>query len=329
MQNGSSKLLPQHINWDHDLHERGELDQSAKLDLDGTLNEISPTFLDLGRSHMTNRGAMTIICSAFAIGWLALLFLFWEDGLYVSERQWIGGNQTGPMVVMLRRDFVDTAALTAIGSIFGGLICFFGFRFDIAPPRDMPIRFNRRMGKVYFNSYKMNFNPFSKWGPETKVWDWSTVHAEVARISGFTGKVYQVRYVLILSTCKPGTLEVVDRETVAGPSMTDMEFESMWAYICKYMAEGKDAVPEQPVRDRGVYFWRSFFEYAEWIAPTRWGHEARRRSPRGEKIFIVIMSPLLLALLPISLPLGIGHFIAMSLAKAQAWPASIDAESRT
>ena len=122
--------------------------------------------------------------------------------------------------------------------------------------------------------------------------------------------------------------EVVDRETVAGPSMTHVEFAGMWAYICKFMAEGKEAVPEQPVRDRGVYFWRSFFEYAEWIAPTRWGREARRRAPRGVKIAVVVMLPLLLALLPISLPLGIGHYVAMSLAKESTWPTDIDAESR-
>ena len=246
---------------------------------------------------------------------------------YKLEETWKDGLPIGPAVQVLQRDRVYFAATFVLVSVVLAFFLYGVWRFDTAP-RDLPVRFNRRNGKVYLNGYRTTFLPFGHRGPTAKVWDWNTVHAEVARVAAFTGKVYQVRYTLILSTCKPGTYEVLDREFLAGPLMTDADFDPMWAYICKFMADGTDGLPAQPVRDRGVYFWRSFFEYAEWIAPTRWGREARRLAPRGEKMAIAVMSPLLLALLPLSFLMGLGHYLAMNLASESVWPPSLDAESR-
>jgi hypothetical protein len=327
MSQGASRLSPQHVNWIRDLPKRDQYQSQRQLSLHGALTEQSPSFLELGRSHTAARGFGVLLCMLFCVLFAASLPDVLAMDYYRLEEAWKGGLPAGPAVRVLQTDRVYFSATYFIGSFVLGLFLYGVLRFDTAP-RDLPVRFNRSNGKVYLNGYRTTFLPFGQRGPTAKAWDWNTVHAEVARVSAFTGKVYQVRYTLVLSTCKPATGEVLDREYLAGPSMTDADFDPMWAYICRYMAEGGDGLPAQPVRDRGVYFWRSFFEYAEWIAPTRWGREARRLAPRGEKIAILVMSPLLVALLPLSLLMGLGHYLAMSAAPESAWPLELDRESR-
>jgi hypothetical protein len=332
MSSKQSLLCPQHPSWNRDLPESAESAKLANADLDGQLNNISDTVLELGRSRNANRGLSVLFAALLVLGLVVVAQLGPPD-LYRTE------TRISP-ISGLREEVGRSLSLEAVAFLL--LVCAIALAFvwivvyllrlDISQPRDMPVRFNRRTGRVYFCSYTLSVNPFllfgKAWGPKTKVWDWSTVHAEVVRSAGFTGKVYQVRFGLVLSTCKPGSYEVVDREAMAGPSLTYLEFDQMWTYICRFMANGVRDVPKQPARDRGVYFWRSLFHYAEWAAPTKWGREARSRAPYWERVLTIVLSPVLILLLPLTLVLGLGHYMAMGLAREATWPAEIDEESR-
>lgn len=331
MADKTSRLTPKHDNFERDLPPAAQAaQQDGKADTDGNLNHIDENYLELSRSFNPLRGAFTfLVCVGspmllyFGVFALSMVELFPKH-----ERFSYDPSSYGPYYV------TEFDGWSLFGLCLGVLMIFFAFvgayyllRADMMP-RDLPVRFNRRQRRVYLAQFHWAMTPFGRWGPEFKVWDWANVHAEIARLAAFTGQTYQVRYGLILAHCKPGTHEVIDRVTLAGPLMTDLEFEWIWRYICRYMEQGKEAVPGEPLRERGVYFLRSLFSYIEFIAPTRWGQLARSRMSRGEWVGMAVFSPILLIYLPVALVIGIGHYIAMSFARETRWPAEMDAQSR-
>ena len=201
----------------------------------------------------------------------------------------------------------------------------FALRLDLAPPRDEPIRFNRKRGKVYVTIFKHTWNPFAKWGAITKEFDWNTIQAEVTKFAGFNGKTYMVRYALILVSVKPGTNEVVDRFILKSNMMTTMELHATWAYCRLYMARGPEAVPEFPARIQEISFRRSFFHYLYFLDPTEEGRQARKDMPWYEFVLAAILIPGY----PIFALMGLGHYIAMRFAPAAIWPDAMDAESKS
>uniref|UniRef100_UPI001CDC7DF1 DUF6708 domain-containing protein n=1 Tax=Pseudomonas huaxiensis TaxID=2213017 RepID=UPI001CDC7DF1 len=55
----------------------------------------------------------------------------------------------------------------------------FCVKIDTAPPRDLPLRFNRSRQRLY--AYNFNYrwwNPFERWRVEPVAYDWSQVRAE-------------------------------------------------------------------------------------------------------------------------------------------------------
>ncbi len=141
-----------------------------------------------------------------------------------------------------------------IFSSFVGVWSFlFCIKFEVAPPRDMPLRFNRRRQRIY--AYNFNYrwwNPFERWRVEPVAYDWSQVRAERWLKRGATGNGVVIKGGVVLSIVKPGTNEVIDRF----PLTTMGADEHAWAYICTYMQQGPDALPPpDPPKDHNDVLW--------------------------------------------------------------------------
>ncbi|MHA6194125.1 DUF6708 domain-containing protein [Pseudomonas wadenswilerensis] len=139
-------------------------------------------------------------------------------------------------------------------TFFVGIWCAAIFwKFDVAPPRDLPIRFNRARFRIY--AYNFNYrwwNPFERWRIEPVTYDWSQVRAERWLKRGATTHGVVIKGGVMLSIVKPGTNEVIDRF----PLTTMGADAHAWAYICTYMQQGPDALPPPgPPKDHNAVSW--------------------------------------------------------------------------
>ncbi|MHA6197339.1 DUF6708 domain-containing protein [Pseudomonas wadenswilerensis] len=119
------------------------------------------------------------------------------------------------------------------------------WKFDVSPPRDLPLRFNRARQRLYAYNFKYCFwNPFERWRVVPVAYDWSQVRAERWSAALKCG--------VELSIVKPGTNEVIDRFP-----LTAMNADShVWAYVCIYMQKGPEALPPPgPPWDHNDVLW--------------------------------------------------------------------------
>ncbi|WP_256720990.1 DUF6708 domain-containing protein [Pseudomonas putida] len=128
------------------------------------------------------------------------------------------------------------------------------WKFDVAPPRDQPLRFNRVRSRIY--AYNFNYrwwNPFERWRIEPVAYDWSQVRAERWLKRGATAQGgLVIKGGVVLSIVKPGTNEVIDRFPLTSMGAD----EHAWAYICTYMQQGPDALPPPgPPKDHNDVSW--------------------------------------------------------------------------
>jgi hypothetical protein len=207
-----------------------------------------------------------------------------------------------------------------------GLGCaVFFLRLELRLPKDRPVRFNRRQGKVYANTYQWNHNPFGRWGGSVRVFDWNTLQAEITRQIGASGAVITQRYSLELVSCKPGTYEEVERFRLQHCAQTTVQYEQQWELLRQFMKEGLDGLPPQRLRERNPGFVDCLLFAMPWFAPTEAGRHARARMQGFlGKAMMVVMS----LLFPIWLLFGLGNYIVMKLAPEASWPPGIDEESR-
>ncbi|WP_199098145.1 DUF6708 domain-containing protein [Dyella sp. ASV21] len=118
---------------------------------------------------------------------------------------------------------------------------FCGLRFDLSPPRDEPLRFNRARQKIYIYNFKHRWwNPFERWRVVPVAYDWSQVRAEAWKQRGATaqGGVI-IKWGVVLSIVAPGTNKVIDRFRLSTMGAN----EHAWAYVCTYMQQGPSALP--------------------------------------------------------------------------------------
>lgn len=281
------------------------MDRAPKM-VHGDINEMGDGFLEVSRASTQMRGG-GVIFGLFSIG--AFLFgLYFYRFLFPLEESLI--------IPFL---FISIAIPgLAVGAIFL-------FKMDTAVPRDQPIRFNLKQGKVYVYEHTFSWNPFKKWPVTTKTIDWNTLGAEIHRQAGFSGKVYIQRFALWIVSYKPGTNEVVDRFELKGNWPTTEELYSAWAYCRQYMEHGTEGFPVYPPRRQEITFRRSLFEYMRFLDPTEEGREERQLMTPGDWAFNV---PFIALTFWFFIPMGIGHYVAMRFAPEAKWPPAIDAESR-
>ncbi len=301
MSTEQSRFAPQNQFWYEDLVAR-EAPLAEGRDADGPsmgedLNRVDDECLEVSRESTLIRGGLLLYALAMSILAIYAAPLVIEGFVY---------------------DFFEIVYL----SIFFWIMVFFMFgmiflmiRRDCRTPRDTPVRFNRKTGKVEACEFLSNYNPFGRWRSVIKTFDWDTVQAEITKQAGFNGKVYMVRHALELVICKPGTNEVVERIVLKANDVTGLGLYSKWAYIRRYMAEGMVNLPQQPVRKQDISFRRSFFMYMPYLDPTKEGSEYRSKMVIWDFFF-----PLLtIWLFWLWIPMGICQYIAMRLAPEPKW----------
>ncbi len=215
----SPKLVPPCSGWQEDLPHPDDPPVVVSALGFATPNHQDRVFLEVPRA------------SAFLRGWLI----------------WFA-PATGINLIMMFLDFLPiqrTASLELsvvfiCGVVVGAWSTMLCVKFDAAPPRDLPLRFNRARQRLYaYNFNYRGWNPFERWRVEPVAYDWSQVRAERWLKRGAPGNGVVIKGGVVLSIVKPGTNEVIDRF----PLTTMGADEHAWAYVCTYMQQGPDALP--------------------------------------------------------------------------------------
>ena len=214
------ELIPPCSGWLEDLPHPDEIPAVIPdLGFDAP-NFQNGVFLELPRAFAFLRGCLIwlvpiIYSYVFVFSWITYL-----DWRFLKIDEWI--------IFVSTTVFVHWSA-----TVF--------WKFDVAPPRDLPLRFNRARKRVY--AYNFNYcwwNPFERLRIEPVAYDWSQVRAERWLKRGATAQGgLVIKGGVVLSIVKPGTNEVIDRF----PLTTMGADEHAWAYICTYMQQGPDALP--------------------------------------------------------------------------------------
>ena len=213
------ELVPPCSGWQEDLPHPDEMVIVAPALGFDTPNHQDEIYLELPRAFALIRGLLV---------WFALILSFMLVDMLWSD---LSTKRT------LRHE-----ELLEIGCfvLFGIWSILMFWKFDVAPPRDQPLRFNRARQRLYAYNFKFRWwNPFERWWVEPVAYDWSQVRAERWLKRGATMDGAVIKGGVVLSIVKPGTNEVIDRF----PLTTMGADQHAWAYVCTYMQQGPDALP--------------------------------------------------------------------------------------
>ncbi len=297
------RVIPKTAGWVEDLPLR-ESPLSGKPDGWDELNHLDESYLEFSMASDVPRG---ILLSTVMV--LTSLFI-----LMISYK-----------ATTFEKVTLDTFVPDVVMAIVMSPLLFFLVRFDLRLPKDRPIRFNRKQGKVYANYYTWNHNPFGRWGGGVKVFDWNTLQAQITKQIGASGEVITQRYALELVSCKPGTFEAVEHFRLQQGAQTTGQYEEIWALLRHYMARGLDGLPPQGIRNTNPGFIDCLLFAMPWFAPTEAGRRSRARMKGfwGRLMMVLMSVPF-----PLWLLFGIGNFIVMHLAPEASWPPGVDEQSR-
>ncbi|MCU1730974.1 MULTISPECIES: DUF6708 domain-containing protein [unclassified Pseudomonas] len=227
------KLVPPCPGWKEDLlgpYESPVVAPSLGLD---TPNHQDKVFLELPRASALIRGVVVLFVPVMSILLALLLLLVLSTKQTLSFEAWV---------------------ICTLCTILGIWLIPTLWKFDVAPPRDLPLRFNRARQRLYAYNFKYRWwNPFEEWRVVPVAYDWSQVRAERWRRTHFTAQGGAIiQFGVELSIVKPGTNEVIDRFPLTAMGAD----EHAWAYVCTYMQQGPDALPPpEPPWDHNDVLW--------------------------------------------------------------------------
>ena len=232
-------------------------------------------------------------------------------------------NQTPLLTLMLPLSWM----LGAFGSLWL-------FRTDLNHPTDQPIRFNRATRKVYVYHMKEHYNPFGKWLPEIKTFDWDTLEAQITKTLVVTGRSVGARYNLEIVQVSPDNPnQIVERSFALEPNNPlGNNFDDKWSFVCNFMERGTAHLPPVVLRSKEVEFWRTVFDSTPFIAPGEYGRTSRREllNLKFNSIKNIVFTLAMLFLVffsviaaPFILTLGLCGYIALKNAPAPHWPDDI------
>ena len=227
------RLTPPCPGWQEDLPGPDELPVVAPALGFDTPNHLDEIFLELPRTSSLVRG---IVIWLVPVSTMLILLIIW---LHLSADRTL---KIGEWITFIFAVFINA-----------WLIPIF-WKSEIAPPRDLPLRFNRARQRLYAYNFKYRWwNPFEEWRVVPVAYDWSQVRAELWRRTHFTaqGGVI-IQFGVELSIVKPDTNEVIDRFPLTAMGAD----EHAWAYVCTYMQQGPDALPPPgPPWDHNDVLW--------------------------------------------------------------------------
>ena len=249
----NSRLIPRCAGWQQDLplpHELPILLPSLGFD---TPNHQDGVFLDLSRAPALARGWWIWLALIEGMATAVMLWLYLFDERTLKFEEWI---------ILLGCGFVGVWSVSCC------------LKIELAPPRDLPLRFNRARQRIYAYNFTYRWwNPFERWRVTPVAYDWSQVRAERWLQRGATTHGVIIKGGVVLSIVKPGTNEVIDRF----PLTTMGADAHAWAYICTYMQQGPDALPPPgPPKDHNDVSWCNI---ALLLAPkVKWPADMDRES---------------------------------------------------
>ena len=221
-----STYRPQLPNWSQDLNKWNNSASvmqilnsgSDKLDHNDTLRFVNDDYCEISHCrpnaryrhllHVVLTGLMTLLVGT------ATIFFLCTGGIEMTIQIFTEANH----------DDKGTWMLMVITIILLDAISFTAFNYFLFAPKDYPVRFNRKTGKVYVYDYVnlhvwhlsetiislFKFPFFLPTRPIQKVFDWQDIQAvetyymtNVNGVNGTTRSIYGV-------VCAPGTTQVVD-----------------------------------------------------------------------------------------------------------------------
>lgn len=216
------KLSPPCSGWVSDLPEPTCIPTVPPTLGGNSPNHLNDNYLELSRHAFLARGLLL---------WIGVAALLWiiVIGKPVS---FFYGTDKLPIFLIL---------IGLISNLIGLWLILIAIKSDVAPPRDLPLRFNRPRQRIYAYNFKYRWwNPFERWRVVPVAYDWSQVRAERWKKRGATAQgALIIKWGVVLSIVEPGTNQVIDRF----PLSTMGADEFAWAYICTYMQQGPSALP--------------------------------------------------------------------------------------
>ncbi|HDE0958382.1 TPA: hypothetical protein PCA87_001277 [Klebsiella pneumoniae] len=131
------------------------------------------------------------------------------------------------------------------------IISLTAFNYFLFAPKDYPLRFNRKTGKVYVYDYVnlhvwhlaetitalFKFPFFLPTRPIEKVFDWQDIQAvETYYMTSIKGVNKTTRSIYCV-VCAPGTTQIVDRFmlSITGDGLSATPYRQ-WVWVCSYMS---------------------------------------------------------------------------------------------
>lgn len=306
--NNGPRITPRTARWESDLSLR-DAPPAGKADTWDELNHLKENYLEFSMASDILRGIMFFL-GLFGVG-MGLLLL------------------SLPLRTALNLGQYDSLFFVGLlGPLLLFTISAFFLRFDLRLPKDRPVRFNRRQGKVYANTYTWNHNPFGRWRGGVKVFDWHSLQAEITKHVGISGEVVTQRYNLDLVVCESGDAgqyKEVDRFRLQQGAQTIGQYAEQWEFIRRYMNNGLEGLPKQNLRNPNPAFVDCLMFMMPWFAPTEAGRRFRRRH---QNPFVVFFMLLMAIPFPLWLIFGLGNYIVMKIAPNAVWPSEMDEESK-
>lgn len=296
-----SRLEPQSPYWYEDLPQRDAAIQASSESLSPIIVQdflrLDEHCLELSRAASMQRGAGLLFGCGMLVGVLSI---------------------ADTIALVLAKGFSKTllgAALLAVGLLVFLVAILYVIKKDLRTPRDLPVRFCRDTGRVLSTEYVTKLNPFARWKVVQSELRWENLAAEIAKISGYNGKTYSVRYSLIIAECEPGTDRVVRRIVLKSDEMFPAALHQLWGYIRDYMGNGPEGLKPNPVIS-DVSMARCLLRYYPMLDFTREGATRRERMHVAVRLYSLI---LFIPLFWVFIPIGFFEYIALRLSPVLKW----------
>ncbi|MFJ3462607.1 DUF6708 domain-containing protein [Achromobacter spanius] len=186
---------------------------------------MDETYVEFARNTSSIRGV--IIYFSLLMAWIGLKYVvFSAPHFYASAMAF---SSTGEIVGIVFLDIMTLSVCAYAAYIF--------YRADVAPPRDLPLRFNRLRRKAYvYGFHSVWWNPFERGYVTTASYDWDDLRAEKWKVRGATpGGSLIIKEGVSIAVVEPGTNNVVTRFHLNTDAANTSNF---WAYVCAYMQNG-------------------------------------------------------------------------------------------
>jgi len=252
-----SKLHPPCAGWQRDLPGPNDPPEAAATLREDAPNHVDDIYMELSRRSSTIRGLLLLVVP------LCAYFLGMRPLILLSR----GGVEHS-------FDFIVTELL------FFGILsttAYLAYRFDVSPPRDLPIRFNRARRRIYVYGFHIVWwNPFTRWYVTTASYPWDDVRAEVWEQWGATsGGGLMIKWGVSIAIVKPNTNDVIERFHL---STYNQDLDNIWAYVCTYMQQGPQALPPCDIEPRDANDVPAYNVALRWAPRVEWPVEMDRES---------------------------------------------------